>query len=617
MRQTLLLPMMLLFLLVVLWLPGGSAVAQADEAGPAGDAVAADASADDASSGWPEPPAPSPRPDAARMALDLSSPRATLLRTYFPAINRINREEGDLDEAWRHVLATMQWQDVMSEEGARLAAKRLLDVFDRLGEIRDDDLPGERDLADVDINRFIFFPHPVRHVWVWESLERFDRWPDGQIVFVRTNAGWQFSAETVAGIEALAQSMAPLPPRHLAPQVHATEQFMNVLGPTFHQTPYWGWLVLLGGIFAGLVAGKLVSAALRRAGDRLEQRGWPARALLFQDVASPASLALFGLGLAMGLEALVLTEELTELRGQVFQFLYLFALGWFLFNLVNIIEVALRRATERTSGMLDDIVVTLIRRALRIFLVVMFALVVAENVFDLNVTAWIAGFGIVGLGISLAAQDSIRNLFGSITVLLDKPFKVGDFITFDGQSGGVESIGFRSTRMRLLTGHLLTIPNARFIDSNVENITARPAIRRHMNISITYDTPTEKLEEAVQIVKDILNSEEVVEEGRFDMEKSPPRAAFDALNADNLNITALYWYQIAGDPDRGFFTYINHCQLVNIKLITAFREAGIDFAFPTQTLYLAGDQDRELSVRMLRDDPSSNGASTEPQPRPS
>lgn len=112
--------------------------------------------------------------------------------------------------------------------------------------------------------------------------------------------------------------------------------------------------------------------------------------------------------------------------------------------------------------------------------------------------------GIAGLAVSLAAQDSIKNLFGSVTIFIDNPFSVGDRIVFSGTDGFVEEIGFRSTRIRTLTGHLVTVPNMKFIDEAVENITARPYIRRTMNMTITYDTPPDKIEQAVQIIRDLL-----------------------------------------------------------------------------------------------------------------
>ena len=152
--------------------------------------------------------------------------------------------------------------------------------------------------------------------------------------------------------------------------------------------------------------------------------------------------------------------------------------------------------------------------------------------------------------------------------------------------------------VRTLEGALVTIPNARIVDGSVLNIARRPNIRRLMNITITYDTPVAKVQEAVQIVKQILAEPEIA--GAFDLVKFPPRVAFDDLNADSLNIRVFYWFH---PPD--YWQYLEHAQKFNLMLMRAFEQAGIEFAFPTRTLYLAGDPKRQLSLQVLesgRDD---------------
>jgi MscS family membrane protein len=345
-----------------------------------------------------------------------------------------------------------------------------------------------------------------------------------------------------------------------------------------------------------LSLGKIVQTLLRRSADKLEARNGQVRATVFRNSASPANLALISLGLLVGISFIHLEPAIQKLFLNVIKLLFLIALGWFLYNLVEVAELAITRVTRKTLTQLDDMIVPLIRKTLRIFLVIIFTLVVAQNVFGLNITGWLAGLGIAGLAVSLAAQDSIKNLFGSMTVFFDRPFTVGDFVTFDGSTGTIEEIGFRSTRIRIPAGHLITVPNMKFIDGTVENISKRPSIRREMNVTITYDTPLDKIEQAVELVRAVLNDPEVVAEGQFNMTDNPPHVSFNELNADSLNIRAYYWYQINKNPDRGFFTYLTHTQIVNLKLMRAFSEASIEFAFPTQTLYLAGDPARQLSV---------------------
>lgn len=360
------------------------------------------------------------------------------------------------------------------------------------------------------------------------------------------------------------------------------------------------WLILLGAIFLGLAVGKLVSHLLHQAAARMIARGWHAQGQVFESAASPASLAIFSFGFTLGMAQIAISPALVEFRGKVVVLLYTLAIFWFAYNLVSIIEMALRKITARTESTLDDQLVPLIRKSLRIFLVIIGLLFVLQNVFERDIGAWLAGLGIAGLAVSLAAQDSLKNLFGSVTIFLDRPFLIGHRIIYQGFDGNVEEIGFRSTKVRLLNGSLVSIPNSLIVNDPVENVALRPSIRRIINVTITYDTPLEKVREAVEIIRNLLTSPELGPE--IASEKDPPRAYFDDLNADSLNIKVWYWYQ-----KNDWWAYLDHAQRFNLALMHAYEQAGIEFAFPTQTLYLAGDQKRELAIRMLNDGINGNG----------
>jgi len=344
-----------------------------------------------------------------------------------------------------------------------------------------------------------------------------------------------------------------------------------------------------------------VKTLLRNFSDRLKRRGWTVRSAVFQHASGPASLALFTLGLAIGLQGVYLANEVRPLALKLIGLLYIVAIGWFLYNLVDLIDMTLRRITAKSATRLDDTVVTLLRKALRIFLLIMFTLFIAQNFFGANITAWLAGLGIAGLAISLAAQDSVKNLFGSLTVLIERPFGLGDRIIFDGFDGTVEQIGFRSSKVRLLTGHLLTVPNMRFTDGAIENITARPHISRTINLAIAYDTPPDKLEQAVAIVRSILAEPEIF--GPIDIFDRPPRVYFNEFGAAGLNIMATYAYGI-GQAGRDWWSFQAHGERVNFLIMRAFAKAEIEISFPTQTVYLASDPKRQLAVKLVKDEAS-------------
>ena len=160
-----------------------------------------------------------------------------------------------------------------------------------------------------------------------------------------------------------------------------------------------------------------------------------------------------------------------------------------------------------------------------------------------------------------------------------------DRVVIDGHDGSVETVGLRSTKIRTLDGHLITVPNGELANKTIQNIGKRPYIRRIANITITYDTPPEKIERALEIIKELLDNHEGMHENL------PPRVFFNELNSDSLNIIVMYWYH---PPD--YWSYMKFTEGFNKEIFHRFNEEGIEFAFPTQTVYLAGDNSRPLKV---------------------
>ena len=133
---------------------------------------------------------------------------------------------------------------------------------------------------------------------------------------------------------------------------------------------------------------------------------------------------------------------------------------------------------------------------------------IAQSLSDKPVSALLAGLGLGGLAFALAAQDTIKNLFGSLVIFTDKPFGLGDRINYDGHDGVIEEVGLRSTRLRRLDGHQVTIPNGELANKSIHNIAKRPFIRRIFTLGVTYDTTPEKVSRAKEILEDILKDHE-------------------------------------------------------------------------------------------------------------
>ncbi len=264
------------------------------------------------------------------------------------------------------------------------------------------------------------------------------------------------------------------------------------------------------------------------------------------------------------------------------------AFFWFVYQFVHVMDARLSQWADSTESTIDDILVPLFGKTLRIFIIILAGIIVLQNITGIEIGPLLASLGIGGLAVALAAKDSIANFFGTLTILFDKPFQVGERIVIDSYDGVVEDVGFRSTRIRLLTGALVTIPNEKVVNSGLENIGKRPNIRWLTNIGITYDTPPEKIEKAVGILREIVADHEGIHPD------FPPRVYFNGFNDWSLNIMVLIWYH---PPN--YWDFQEWVQRTCLEITRRFSAEGIDFAFPTRTLHLANDAKRQLKVELL------------------
>jgi MscS family membrane protein len=382
------------------------------------------------------------------------------------------------------------------------------------------------------------------------------------------------------------------------PIMHLLENIWHQLNlnSLIHNNGWLAWISLITAIFFGLLLGQIASVILRRLAVRLEGGHWHVEALLLDGLANPGKVAIFAVLLGVGFHQLTLSQALTSVSYRIVYLLVDVAAFWYFFNIVSIVEHSLKRLLARHQSNFTEQFVPLVRKTLRLFIFIIGSLYILENVFSQNIGAWLAGMGIAGLAISLAAQDSLKNLFGTLTIFLDQPFLVGNWINYQNYNGMVEAIGLRSTRLRLFDGSAVSIPNSDIVNHAVQNFADRPFIRRTLNISLPYDTPPAKIRQAIQIVQDLCQRPDFKPhlhsppppDGRI------PRVFFNELGATSLNIVVYYYFY----PGTDWWAYLDFNQRFNLALFEAFEKAAIEFAFPTQTLYLAGDPKRQLFLEV-------------------
>ena len=364
----------------------------------------------------------------------------------------------------------------------------------------------------------------------------------------------------------------------------------NILGYQIAGNEAWRIGVVFCILFAAFVVGKIVSHVMARGARKREEAHEviSLAKLTLRSASAPATLFILTGGLNISFLFLKMSERVRTGADTLIQLMISISIAYFLYRLVDVAEYYLNRYAESTESTIDDMIVPLIRKTVRIVIVIIVGLYVAESVSGQPMSTIIAGLGLGGLAFALAAQDTIKNFFGSIMILLDKPFAVGDRIVIDGHDGPVEEVGFRSTKIRTLTGHVVTVPNEKMVSGTVQNIGRRPYIRRTMNLTITYDTPPDKVERAVEIITDLLKDHEGMNAD------FPPRVFFNDFNDWALNLLVIYWYH---PPN--YWDYCAFSQGFNLKLMREFEAEGIEFAFPTQTMYLANDEKRQLALKML------------------
>lgn len=295
--------------------------------------------------------------------------------------------------------------------------------------------------------------------------------------------------------------------------------------------------------------------------------------ILFKMLQAPVLLGVMLLAIWIASSRLELDTKIDKFFSMSYQFLIVLNITWFLVRFVNAVieEYMVPKADDKSSKYLDNTLIPIIRRAILGVIWAIGIMMALKNV-GVDVGALIAGLGIGGLAFALAAQDTIKNIFGGITIFTDRPFRIGDRIIVDGFDGFIEDIGIRSTRLRTLEKRLVTIPNYKIVEASIENISNEPMRRVILDLGLTYNTSPEKMEKALEILKGMpsrvknVDSKEVI-------------AFFSGYGSFSLNVRFIYWVKdVAKFPE----TNSN----VNLDILHSFNKAGIEFAFPTQTVYI-------------------------------
>jgi MscS family membrane protein len=298
--------------------------------------------------------------------------------------------------------------------------------------------------------------------------------------------------------------------------------------------------------------------------------------LLVELARGPVKVVSFVILLHIGMQVYSWPSSLSRFISNALKIIVAVSITYVLLKAVDaLVTVWKERTTTPENEQFSKELLPLIRKTIKVFLVIIAILVTSQNL-GFNVTGLIASLSIGGLAIGLAAQDTLANLFGAVAVLMDQPFRVGDRIQLDNVDGVVESIGFRSTRVRNLDGYLVTIPNKAVGNATITNIASRPSIRTLMNFGLTYDTSAEKVKRAVALLEEIYRNHPMTQE---------VIVGFNKFGDFSLNIHVMHWWK-----DTNIKSYLAGMQEMNLRIKQRFEKEAIEFAFPTQTLHVKADE---------------------------
>ena len=347
---------------------------------------------------------------------------------------------------------------------------------------------------------------------------------------------------------------------------------------SFFGQPLWKYLASLIFVFLAFYVSKLLDFLTRIWLKRLAARTHTRfDDLLLELLNGPVKVVAFVIFLHIGLGVFQWPPLVESVLSRGLIIIVACSLTYMASKLIDLLLGIWRtRAASPEDELFHKQLFPIIRKSLKVFVIIIAFLVTAQNL-GLNITGLIASLSIGGLAIGLAAQDTLANLFGAVAVFVDKPFRVGDRILLDNVDGVVETIGFRSTRVRNQDGHLVTIPNKTIGNATITNIAMRPNIRTLLNIGITYDASREKIQVAVNILNQIFREHPNTQDVWI---------SFNKFGDFALNLSVIHWWNNTDHK-----AYLEGIQEINLAIKQRFDEAGIGFAFPTQTLYVKQDSE--------------------------
>ncbi len=511
----------------------------------------------------PPPPTTEAEPETAAPEVPLSrlSPRASL-ETFLGAFYDDDGTPASLDRA-AAVLDLSEVPKALRAHRGRELASQLKAILDRVERIDPSSLSDQQDAPPWRL--------PVREL--------------GEIVLAPNAAGdWRFTRKTLEQVPRLYRSsqdwrvVEGVQEGPTTAGMWLRQQVPSSLQRTTFLLETWQWLGLLALIMLGLLLERLVASILRRSViGQLSRRFDTVDTDALANALRPVGLLMAGLLWWSGIFWLDLPVSVLQILLVSVRFAVVVAVVWVAYRFADLFAEVLQAKAATTESKFDDLLAPLVRKSLKLFVAAFGLVFIADNL-DIDISSLLAGLGIGGIAVALAAQDVVKNLFGSVMVILDRPFAVGDWVVIEDVEGTVDEVGFRSTRVRTFYNSLVTVPNARLISTAVDNYGARRYRRWSTTVGLTYDTPADKLEAFTEGVRELIRRHPETRKDYFEVHVK-------GFSASAIDVMLYLFFET---PDWTRELAARHRLALDILRLA--QELGVAFAYPTQTVHVVGQE---------------------------
>lgn len=506
---------------------------------------------------------------------NLINPQQTM-RTFIESMDKVKAGQSS---AFNTAITTIDLSQIdpdLRQLTGKITAERLINTIDRITKINYYHIPSYTDGPKWYFRK--------------QTVSVGNKTYDVEIAIEKTTEGiWKFSPETVASIDNFYSSLSQLK------VVEGVTEYRNWKSLIKDKMPVWTseeflslkkgqWLGLLALVVASMLSLTLIrfvaTAYLRY---KVKQNFLDFNTDDQYKSTLPFGLLAFAMTWMLGIRFLEFDITTLEFFSRASYIMTAFFMVWSALKIVDYTSLHFEKLAENTSNKFDDVLVPMLKKASKVLVVSFGAILVAHSL-TFDVASILAGLGIGGVAIALAAKDTISNLFGSVTVLMDRPFQIGDYVMLEKEiQGSVEQVGFRSTRLRTPTNSLVTIPNSVLANMAIDNFGMRRIRRYKTMVQFQYSTPIEQIEDFCERVRYLIQLNPLIQ-------KDNAIVFLHEMSSSSIDVMITIFF-ITED----YKVELSERHKFISDILKLAKEMKIEFAYPTQTLVIEDRKVPEIS----------------------